>query len=237
MSDSVRWFMKHCIVCQASKTARRKPRWPLFSLPLPSRPGEMVAFDILGPLPTTKRGNKYVLLVVDLFSRHAIPYALSADEKTAQGCASKLADDHCTRWGCPVYLLSDRGGEITAAVARDVYRLPGAKKRFTNSFHPQTNGCVERLNHTVCQMLSHVISAQQTDWDDHLLPCVYAHNNHVSKATGLAPMEVHIGRYPRFPMTVLGSQKLVSGMQSKQRDDLISPAHERPASESLQASG
>lgn len=109
MSDSVRWFIKHCIVCQASKTARRKPKWPLISLPLPSRSGEKVAFDTLGPLPTTKRGNKYVLLVVDVFSRHAEPYALSADEKTAQGCASKLADDYCTRWGCPVYVLSDRG--------------------------------------------------------------------------------------------------------------------------------
>lgn len=132
----------------------------------------MVAFDILGPLPVTKKGNKFVFLVVDLFSRHAEPYALSSDEKSAQGCASKLADDYRTRWGCPSVLLSDRGGEFTAAVARDVYRLLGSKKRLTSSFHPQTNGCVERLNHTVCQMLSHVVSAQQTDWDDYLLPCV-----------------------------------------------------------------
>lgn len=181
----------------------------------------MVAFDILGPLPPTKRGNKYVLLVVDLFSRHAEPYALSADEKCAQGCAKKLADDYVTRWGCPTYLLSDRGGEFTAAaVAKDVHRLLGAKKRLTSSFHPQTNGCVERLNHTVCQMLSHVISAQQTDWDEYLLPCVYAHNNHVSRATGLAPMELHIGRYPRLPMTILGSKNEIKGWQSKKRDDL-----------------
>ena len=69
-------------------------------------------------------------------------------------------------------------------------------------------------------MLSHVVSAQQTDWDDFLLPCVYAHNNHLSRATGLAPMELHIGRYPRLPMTILGSQKSVHGMQSKKRDDL-----------------
>lgn len=213
MSDSVRWFVKHCLVCQASKSNRRPPRWPLMSLPLPSRPGEMVAFDILGPLPTTTRGHKYVLLVVDLFSRHAEPYALTAAEKTAQGCATKLADDYCTRWGCPTFLLSDRGSEFTAAVAKDVYRLLGSKKRYTSSFHPQTNGCVERLNHTVCQMLSHVISAQQTDWDDHLLACVYAHNNHISRATGLAPMELHIGRYPRLPMTILGPPHSVWGLQ------------------------
>ena len=83
MSDSVCWFLKHCIVCQSSKTSRRSSRWPLIALPLLSRPGEMVAFDILGPLPLTTRGNKYIFLVVDLFSRHAEPYALAADEKTA----------------------------------------------------------------------------------------------------------------------------------------------------------
>ena len=92
MSESVRWFLKHCIVCQSSKTSRRPSRWPLISLPLPSRPGEMVTFDILGPLPLTARGNKYIFLVVDLFRRHAEPYALAADEKTAYGCALKIEE-------------------------------------------------------------------------------------------------------------------------------------------------
>ena len=38
-------------------------RWPLISLPLPNRPGQMVDFDLLGPLPTTAKGNAYVFLV------------------------------------------------------------------------------------------------------------------------------------------------------------------------------
>ena len=221
MSVHVRHFVQHCIPCQASKTSRRRPRWPLISIPLPSRPGEMVAFDILGPLPETRRGHKYILLVVDLFSRHVEPYALTSEEKTAIGCASsKLAEDYVVRWGCPKYLLSDRGSEFTAKVARDVYRMLGAKKRFTSSFHPQTNGCVERLNHTVCQMLSHVVGAQQLEWDEYLLQVCYCHNNHVSKATGLAATEIHIGRYPQLPMTLLGSRNDIKGWQSTARDQL-----------------
>ena len=57
---------------------------------LPSRPGQMVAFDPLGPLPRTNQGNEHVLLVVDRFSRRVEGYALSADEKTTQDCAAKL---------------------------------------------------------------------------------------------------------------------------------------------------
>ena len=136
MSASVKWWIRHCLVCQAAKTLRRAPRWPLISLPLPSLPGEMVSFDILGPLPKTKNGNKYILLIVDLFSRHAEPYALTAKEKTAKGCASIFANDYVTRWGCPKLLLSDRGSEFTAQVAQQVYDILGSKKRLTSSFHP-----------------------------------------------------------------------------------------------------
>ena len=79
----------------------------------------------------------------------------------------------------------------------------GAVKRFTSSAHAQTNGMVERLNHTLCQMLSHLIVDNQTNWDELLLHAIAAHNNSVSRGTGLAPNEVHIGRYPRLPITIL----------------------------------
>ena len=85
MASSVKWWIRRCYACQARKKTRDTVRWPLVSLPLPSGPGQMVAFDLLGSLPRTNQGNMHVLLVVDLFSRHAEGYALSADEKTAQG--------------------------------------------------------------------------------------------------------------------------------------------------------
>ena len=69
----------------------------------------MVAFDLLRPLPITERGNPCVLLLVDLFSRHAEGYAVTQEEKTARGCAVKIVDDYIPIWGCPDTFLSDRG--------------------------------------------------------------------------------------------------------------------------------
>ena len=69
MKDSVKFWIRRCYYCQSKKTARATVRWPLVSLPLPSRPGQMVGVDLLGPLPKTSKGNTYILLVVDLFSR------------------------------------------------------------------------------------------------------------------------------------------------------------------------
>ena len=95
----------------------------------------------------------------------------------------------------------------------------GAVKRFTSSAHAQTNGMVERLNHTLCQMLSHLIADNHTNWDELLLHAIAAHNNSVSRGTGLAPNEVHIGRYPRLPMTIL-EERGARGHQGLRRDHL-----------------
>ena len=65
MADSVKWWIRRCYTCQARKTARNTSRWPLVSLPLPTRPGQIISSDLLRPLPETKRGSTYMLLVVD----------------------------------------------------------------------------------------------------------------------------------------------------------------------------
>ena len=157
--------------------------------------------------------------MVDLFSRHAEAYALTKEEKTAEGCADILVHDYIPRWGCPHTLLSDRGTEFTARVARVVYDMLGAVKRYTSAYHPQTNGMVERLNHTLCQMLSYLEADDQKDWDKLLLHAISAHNNNVSRGIGLAPNEVHIGRYPRLPMTIL-ERRGVAGHQGLKADQL-----------------
>ena len=50
MANSVRWWIRRCYTRQARKSARSTIRCPLVSLQLPSRPGQMVSFDLLGPV-------------------------------------------------------------------------------------------------------------------------------------------------------------------------------------------
>ena len=86
---------------------------------------------------------------------------MTKHEKSARGCASKIVGDGIPRWGCPRTFLSDRGTEFIYQVSRAVYETIGTIKKFTSSYHPQTNGMVERLNHTLCQMLSYLIADDQ----------------------------------------------------------------------------
>ena len=66
-------------------------------------------------------------------------------------------------------------------------------------------------------MLSYLIADDQKKWDDILMHAVAAHN--VSRGTGLAPNEVHTGRYPRLPMTILEGRG-VKGHQGLKQDEL-----------------
>jgi len=219
MDVSARWWIRRCLKCQARKTSRQTIRWPTLSLPLPNSPGITVSVDYFGPLPLTPRGNAYILLFTDRFSRRADMFAVSAAQFTAAGTADVFIDKYITLWGCPVSLLSDNGLHFTSKLARAVYDRLGINKVNTSAYHPCTNGGVERVNHVLAQMLSMVGNEQQNDWDV-LLPHVSsAYNNSVNAATGLAPNEIHIGRLPRLPLSVLEPDN-IGGHQSLERDHL-----------------
>ena len=96
--------------CQARKGARSTVRWPLVSLPLPSRPEQLESFDLKRPLPETNNGDVYVFLIVDIFCRHAEGYAMTKDDKTARGCAAKIVDDYIVYLDGGVPILSFRIG-------------------------------------------------------------------------------------------------------------------------------
>ena len=89
----------------------------------------------------------------------------------------------------------------------------------TNSYHPNGNGGVERVNHTMAQMLAMVVNELQNNRDVQLPHVELAYNNSVSAVTGLAPNELHMGRFPRLPFTSF-ERTGVFGHQSLARDHL-----------------
>ena len=78
---------------------------------------------------------------------------------------------------------------------------------------------MERVNHTMAQMLAMLVNERQNDWDAQLPHVEFAYNNSVSAATGLLPNEVHMGRLPRLPLTIF-DRSGVTDHQSLARDHL-----------------
>ena len=94
MDISALWWIRRCLKCQERKTLRQIIRWSTLSLPLPNGPGITVSVDNFEPLSLTPRGNHYILLFTDRFSRRTDMYAVARAQVTAAGTADILIDQY-----------------------------------------------------------------------------------------------------------------------------------------------
>lgn len=74
MARDVTQWTKECLQCQKHNKGTTQ-RSPLQPLPVIEEPWQRIAIDIVGPLPRTKNGFRYVLTVMDFASRYleAVP--------------------------------------------------------------------------------------------------------------------------------------------------------------------
>ena len=106
--------------------------------------------DLVGPLPESE-GFSYLLTVVDRFSRwmEAVPLA----SITAEACATALLRHWVARYGVPATIVSDQGRQFTSGLWRELTTMLGTSHHRTTSYHPQSNGLVERLHCTLKERL------------------------------------------------------------------------------------
>ncbi|GFW60756.1 retrovirus-related Pol polyprotein from transposon 412 [Trichonephila clavipes] len=89
-ADVEQWC-KSCDACSARKGPKIRSRGKLHRYNV-GAPFERIAFDILGPLPRTASGNKYLLVVMDYFTKWPEVYPIPDQEAptVAGGCSAAL---------------------------------------------------------------------------------------------------------------------------------------------------
>ena len=103
--------------------------------------------DVLGPLPMTARGNQYILVMSDHFTKWV--EAVPMPNQRAETVAKAFVDEVVTRHGVPTKLLTDQGRNFEADRMKQVLSLLGVQKLRTSPYLPQTDGQVERMNRTL----------------------------------------------------------------------------------------
>ncbi|CAB4007441.1 retrotransposable element [Paramuricea clavata] len=114
-----------------------------------------IGIDLIGPLPETHRGNKYLMTCTDSFSKW--PEAKPLKDKTAIGVADFLYE-LLTRYGVAEVIISDQGREFVNQINEELFRLTGTDHRISSAYHPQTNGLDEHMNQTIKTCHFNVIS-------------------------------------------------------------------------------
>ena len=135
----------HCLKCQARKTPRLTVRWPIISMPLRECPDVAISVDYFGPLSVTSRGNTFIVVITDRFSRRADMFPFTAAEFTAEGTSNILVNKLISLWGCPRTIPSDNGVQFCSKLSQAIYQLVGVRKLATSSYHPNGNGGVGKV--------------------------------------------------------------------------------------------
>ena len=194
--EDVKSWCRKCPVCSASQgpSTRSRGRMQKYNVGLPF---ERIAIDIAGPFPETDKGNRYILVAMDYFSKWPEVFALPNQE--AVTVAEALVDNVFSRFGIPLELHSDQGRNFESKLFQKLCDLLGIHKTRTTALHPQSDGMVERFNKTIEEHLSKVVDQHQKDWDLYLPTFLMAYRSAVHDTTGLTPAMVLFGRELRLP--------------------------------------
>ncbi|KAL5479408.1 hypothetical protein EMCRGX_G022928 [Ephydatia muelleri] len=198
--ESVKEWCRKCRTCSTRRMAPPSKRAPLQTLQA-GYPLQIVAVDILGPLPVTAQGNKYVLVACDCFTRWVEVYAIQNQE--ALTVAKMLVDEMFCLFSPPEQLHSDQGRQFEADLLKEVCTLLQIQKTRTMAYHPHCNGLVERFNRTLLDMLSTTVKDHKMDWDQCIRRVCLAYNSSVHASTGYSPFYLMYGRQVNLPVDLM----------------------------------
>jgi hypothetical protein len=106
MREDISIWISQCEICGANKPPNKSSKAPLGSMPMEAPLYRMGTY-LLGPLPVTPRGNKYILTITDYFTKWV--EIVAVPDQTAVTCAQIMLNEVVCRFGCPLAIHSDQG--------------------------------------------------------------------------------------------------------------------------------
>ena len=193
---------KHCQLFKSDNQTKSPPTLKIQS----SRPFDLVAVDLL-QFPKSRNGNVAMLVLIDHYSK----WLAVAPIRDKRSMTVAMAFEHkilplLPR--IPNRLLSDNGMEFKGLEFERVLEEYKIKHVYSTPYMPSSNGCVERVNRTVLQLLNG-IQIRQNEWDMHLSRVVITYNNSVHSQLNLSPSACILSRAHNCNATLPVTTELV----------------------------
>jgi cleavage and polyadenylation specificity factor subunit 1 len=186
-------WARTCIPCQRARI-HRHTKSPIGSFDLPKARFRDIHVDVVGPLPES-HGHKYLLTCVDRFTRW--PEAIPMGNTDAETCARALWYGWISRFGTPDSITCDRGRNFESELWKNLNHLLGSRPQRTTSYHPQSNGMVERIHRQMKEALKTRLT--DSNWVDELPIIMLGIRAMPKEDIGGSPAELVYGTNIRLP--------------------------------------
>jgi len=223
LDKDVKEYVKNCQNCQKAKV-QLHTRSPIVPISAPSDRFTTVHIDIVGPLPLAKLPNvtyplpyRYLLTCIDRATRwtEAIPLI----DTTASSVAIAFVSGWISRFGVPLQVITDRGTQFQSELFSNLSSILGFHHIRTTSYHPQSNGIVERFHRT----LKSAIMARSDNWFVSL-PLVLLGHRMTPNSSEFSPFTAVTGAYMLCPQPLITKSNL-HPVSSQVLDNFVTEMH------------
>ena len=188
---------EHCLKQKGPKKTRKAP----MKIQASGYPMERIATDILGELPITESGNKYILVVSDYYTKWVESFPMPNME--ASTVAEIIVKEVVTRFGVPNSIHSDQGAQFESELFQEMCALLQINKTRSTPYHPQSDGMGERFNATLASMLTAYANDNHSNWDTSIPFVMMAYRCAEHETTDVSPNRLMLGREVSTPFDLM----------------------------------
>jgi hypothetical protein len=155
--------------------------------------------DFITKLPRTNKQHDSIMVVVDKLTKatHFIPVKLTHKAmKIADIYMKEIARLH----GIPKTIVSDRDPKFTSKFWKGLFNGFGTNLNFSTTYHPESDGQIERVNQVIEDMLRMYVMDKPSKWEDYLHLVEFYYNNGYQASLNMSPFEALYGRKCNTPV-------------------------------------
>nr|KYP68694.1 Transposon Ty3-I Gag-Pol polyprotein [Cajanus cajan] len=192
-------FVRKCQPCQKHGNLIHRPAEQLHCIPLAWSFATWGA-DILGPFPVAKGQCKFLIVVVDLFTKwiEAEPVACIS----AHQFQKFLWRNIITRFGIPDTLVTDNGLQFTDRKLNEFLAGLGIQHKVTSVEHLQMNSQAESANKVILEELKKRLGEAKGAWAEQLPEVLWAYRCTPHSTTQETPFRIVYGSNAMLPVEI-----------------------------------
>lgn len=191
MTSQVHDYILGCSVCKETKAPNISLRPFMGIQTIVERPCQRLYIDFLGPYPRSKKGNCFLFIVLDQFSKFV--WLKPMRKSSAAEVVKYLVAEIFHVFGVPESILSDNGVQFRSRDFENCMKSYGISHITTATHSPQANAS-ERVNRTILSAIRAYIGSDQRTWDEQISGIACAIRNNVHSSTGFSPFFLLFGR-------------------------------------------
>lgn len=192
MTSDIATYVRKCNVCLQYKTDPQPRSGLMGKQKAVSRPWQLISTDFLGPFPRSSKGNTFLLVVSDWFTKYSLLFPLRA--ATASSVIRVLEEEIFLVYGVPQYIVCDNGSQFISKALLKIARDYRVNKVWYNArYHPQTNP-TERVNRVLVTAIASYVKDNHRTWDVNIAKIGCAIRSATHEVTKKTPNFLTFGR-------------------------------------------